>query len=675
MRKKILFCSFFTVCLIFFGFSFLIHGEKKCSQTLSPYFFVENGDPSVDRFPLKETDVTVNISGVIADVMVTQTYQNNGARPINARYVFPASTRAAVHDMTMTVGKYVIRAKIKERKQAQREFNRAKKEGKSASLLKQQRPNVFSMNVANIMPGEKIKVKLCYTELLIPTEGTYEFIYPTVVGPRYSDQTEAESPPADLWIKNPYLKEGKLLESGFNLTTNISTGIPLQEVVCTSHQTVTVWENKSVAKVKLDRSEKYGGNRDYSLRYRLCGKKIQTGLMLFEGEKENYFLLMSQPPERVTVDDIPSREYIFVVDVSGSMHGFPLDISKKLLRDLIGNLRSSDRFNVVLFASASRVMAPSSVPATKENIQKAIALINHQRGGGGTRLLSAMKRAVNLPENEDCSRSIIIATDGYIAAEKTVFDLIRKNIGQTNVFSFGIGSSVNRFLIEGMARAGAGEPFVITKKSEASGAAKKFREYIQSPVLTDISVKYDGFKTHDIEPSGIPDLFAKRPILVFGKWKGRPRGTIIINGTAGYGKYSKIINVSETKPTQTNRALRFLWARTKIANLSDYFDISNDKKLVDEIISLGLSYNLLTRHTSFIAVCDVIRNPEGQSEDVVQPLPLPKGVSNLAVGGGVSSTPEPGMALMLFIGLVMFASIIYFRNKLSEKTKTKDDDG
>ncbi|MCJ7539693.1 MAG: VIT and VWA domain-containing protein, partial [Desulfobacterales bacterium] len=316
--------------LVFMASSVL--AESDYSKTLSPYFFIENGDPALDHFPLKSTKATVNISGVIADVTVLQRYTNDGSRPINARYIFPASTRAAVHGMKMKIGEKIIQAKVKERVAAQTEFNKAKKQGKSASLLKQQRPNVFSMSVANILPGDTIDIELNYTELLVPTDNTYEFVYPTVVGPRYSSQPEATAPETDRWVKNPYLKEDSEIRTEFNIEVNISTGIPLQDVVCNSHVTRTNWESESIAKILLMNSEKYSGNRDFILNYRLAGKSIQTGLMLYQGEDENFFLLMAQPPERVKAIDIPAREYIFVVDVSGSMNGFPINTAKALLQ-------------------------------------------------------------------------------------------------------------------------------------------------------------------------------------------------------------------------------------------------------------------------------------------------------------------------------------------------------
>ncbi len=645
------------VIMVGFAFSFITsygYAEGQDDKTLSPYFFVEGEDISMDSFFLKETDVRVNITGVIADVVVTQRYVNEGRQPINARYIFPASTRAAVHGMKMKIGEQVIVAKIEERQEAQRKYNKAKKAGKSASLLKQQRPNVFSMNVANIIPDDVIDIELCYTELLVPSNNIYEFVYPTVVGPRYSNQPELGAPETDQWIKNPYLKQDAPSRTAFNITTAISTGMGLQEVICKSHEINTLWKTDSMAEIFLAKSEDFGGNRDYVLNYRLAGDKIESGLLLYEGKDENYFLVMVQPPRRVKLSDIPPREYIFVVDISGSMHGFPLDTSKRLLSHLIKNLRPTDKFNVVLFAGGSCVMAPISVTATEENLNKAIRLINHQRGGGGTELYSALEKAIALTRDEAFSRSIVVVTDGYIGAERAVFDLIQKNLNRANVFAFGIGSSVNRFLIEGMAKAGLGESFIVTQPKYAMGMAARFREYIQSPVLTHITVEYNAFEAYDMEPVGVPDMFAERPVILFGKYRNKAHGRIEVRGISGGGEYVQSFDVSKRGSLGDNRALRYLWARKRIARLSDFNFGQRDDEHKAEITNLGLTYNLLTAHTSFVAVQKVIRNPEGNAKDVDQPLPLPLHVTNLAVGGSISSVPEPELYLMLLLLFLVF---------------------
>ena len=653
------------LCLIFVPA--LLFGQRENNataveedRTLSPGFFIDNDDGGLEHFPLLATDVQVKVNGVIAEVTVRQNYHNGGKHPIHGRYVFPASTKAAVHAMSMQVGDEIVRAKVKEKEVAQKEFEQAKAEGKSASLLKQHRPNVFSMDVSNIMPGDTITIELKYTEHLVPQDGTYEFVYPTVVGPRYSNQPEKTAADSDKWIANPYLRQGVKTPSQFSLTTVVTSPVAIKNLASPSHKITTVWEDALTARLKLDNDETEGGNRDFILRYRLSGGTIASGLMLNEINDEKFFLLTVQPPERVKVDQIPPREYIFVVDVSGSMHGFPLNTSKKLLRNLIGNLRDQDCFNVILFAGLSSMMAPRSVKATKENIDNAIALIDNRNGGGGTELAPALTRALQQPSNDGSSRNIIVVTDGYIGGEREVFSLIRKNLGEANVFAFGIGTAVNRYLIDGIAKSGMGEPFVVTDPSEASGTAEQFRTYISCPVLTDIKVDYGKFDVYDVEPSSFPDLLAQRPLVIFGKYRGAPKGRITITGNTGYGTFNKEVVVGDVKPKEENIALQYLWARTRIAVLDDYCGESQREETKKEITSLGLTYNLLTRYTSFIAVLDKVRNHTGAAQDVVQPLPLPEKVSEFAVGNGngMRKVPEPGLLeLCCAIGALMLAML------------------
>src|SRR5436190_10211245 len=363
--------------------------KTQNDKTLSPYFVVK-GDPNVDHLPLKDTRVEIAVSGVIADVKVLQTYRNEGSRPINASYIFPASTRAAVYAMRMRIGDEVIVAKIKEREEAKHEFDAAKEQGKSASLLEQERPNVFSMSLANIMPQEQVEIELHYTELLVPTDGIYEVVFPTVVGPRYSSQPESGAPKEDRWVKSPYLHQNNQPTSTLHISARISAGVPIQDLTCPSHKISPQWQNPSTAQISLDDTDPFQGNRDFVLRYHLAGNQITSGLLLYQGADENFFLYMAQPPNRVTNEDIPPREYIFVLDVSGSMDGFPLNTAKRLLRDLIGQLRPSDLFNVVLFAGDSTILSTNSLQANQENISRAIRLIEGQRGSGGTELLAAV---------------------------------------------------------------------------------------------------------------------------------------------------------------------------------------------------------------------------------------------------------------------------------------------
>jgi Ca-activated chloride channel homolog len=625
--------------------------SPPADKTLSPYFFVEGGDPAIDRLPLKDTRVEVAIAGVIADVTVRQVYENHGTRPIHIRYVFPASTRAAVHGMTMTVGNVRTVATIRERERAAREFEAAKSEGKSASLLEQSRPNVFTMKLANVLPGDTIVVELKYTELLVPADGLYEFVYPTVVGPRYSEKRESQASPQDEFVKAPYTRQGEAPRSEFHLSGVVSTGVPLRELASPSHQVAVRATAPGRAEVTLADAERLSGNRDFILRYRLAGKEITSGLLLYQANNENFFLLMAEPPQVVEADQVPPREYIFVLDVSGSMHGFPLDTAKKLMGDLVNVLKPSDTFNIVVFAGRSDMFSPASVPATPSNLTRALQFIGRHDGSGGTELLAALKRAVAIDRQPGVSRSIVVVTDGYIEAESDVFDYVRDERDDVNFFAFGIGTAVNRLLVQGVARAGLGEPFVVTEPGEAAEAAQRLRRYIDTPVLTGIVVRFSGFDAYDVEPGTIPDLFASRPIVVFGKWRGAPTGSIEISGTTGRGDYRTKIPVSPANVDASHGALRQLWARTRIAVLSDFGPRNPSDERVAEITSLGLAYSLLTRYTSFIAVQELVRTADS-AEDVDQALPLPAGVSDRAVG--VAAGPEPNI---VWVGLIVVALV------------------
>jgi Ca-activated chloride channel family protein len=314
-------------------------------------------------------------------------------------------------------------------------------------------------------------------------------------------------------------------------------------------------------------------------------------------------------------------------------------------------------------------MSEHSLPATRNNIERAIRIIDNEQGRGGTELLPALKQAVNLPKTEGVSRTIVIATDGYVDVEFEAFDLIRHNLNNANIFTFGIGKGVNRFLIEGMARVGQGEPFVVTESKEAAANAATFREYIQAPVLTGIDCDFGTFEVYDVEPVSLPDVLAERPVIVFGKWDGPPTGSITLSGYSGWGKYSQTFELSKVKPLETNSALRYLWARKRIEMLGDYKSFGSNDKRVEEITNLGLRYNLLTAYTSFVAIESEIRRKDGELETVKQPLPLPLGVSKNAVSGsysGGSTVPEPGTLVFFGMGLLMLAWLV-FRKKLGGK--------
>jgi Ca-activated chloride channel homolog len=631
-------------------------GDTEAAPAEGPYFQVASDDPSLDRLPLKATRVDARVAGTVADVRVTQTYRNEGSRTIEARYIFPGSTQAAVHGMTVRIGDRVLTANIREKQRARIEYEAAKKEGRTAALLDQHRPNVFQMSVAHILPGDEVQVELRYTELVLPTEGRYRFVYPTVVGPRYHRAESAGG--TSSFPATPHLVEGQRSASAFDMQVRFASPLPVQDLSSPSHRIEVQGEASAQAEVALADDGEAANNRDFILEYRLAGAATAGGLTLFKGAEgqENFFLALIEPPKAIATTQINPREYIFVVDISGSMHGFPLDTAKALLRELIGGLRPSDSFNVMLFSGSNRMLSENSVPATKPNIERAIATIEQMRAGGSTEIVPALERIAGLPKNGDVSRSVIVVTDGYVTVEDRVFQLVRKNLGQSNVFAFGIGSSVNRHLIEGIARAGQGEPFVVTKPASAAAQAARLRKMIDAPVLTQLKARFDGLEVYDVEPTSLnalPDVLGGRPVALIGKWRGEPRGQLVLSGIAANGDWQQVLTVPA--PDADAQALRQLWARQRIQQLGDDEALRGGNGQREAITQLGLQYSLLTNYTSFIAVDRIVRVADTPSTTVNQPLPLPQGVSNAAVGAAVPSTPEPAawVALLLALGLVV----------------------
>jgi Ca-activated chloride channel family protein len=579
---------------------------QKNNPSESPYFLLR--EPA--DFSLQSTLVTVEVDGIMANVTVTQTYLNNNS-PINeAVYVFAGSTRAAVHALDIRIGEREIQSKVKERDLARSEYEQAKKKGLMSGLLEEQRPNVFQMNVANILPGDEVKVVMRYTEWLEVREGWYAFVYPGIVGPRYTTQSEGWVEQAVAQLQQP--------PSHFNITASIKAGVAISQLNCPSHQIKTGHPGAMHTTVELANPFDKQGDKDFILQYSLQGDSVQSGLMIYPGSgEEQYFLLMAQPSQKVSAGQIPPHECIFIIDVSGSMSGAPYELTRTLLFKLLRTLRPVDRFNVVFFEFTRRALSEHSLPATKENIEWALQIVDQQKCSGGTNLYEALQMAFDLKADPAYARSFILATDGYVSIESKAFRLVTNKRNEANLFTLGVGTSVNRYLIEGLAYAGAGEACFVSNQTEANQIGEQFIRTISQPLWSHIEIDWGDFEVYDAHPDPLPDLFASKPLILFGKYEGKPEGVITLKGKTAQGDEEQIIHAKDAVQTQSE-ALRYLWARNRITYLSDYAlyyeeDVSffqsspattNHKK---QITYLGLKYNLLTKYTSFLAVDDETR--------------------------------------------------------------------
>ena len=648
--KNLRFVMLACGCLFLVGLGSLrAQPSGSAEPALAPYLTI-NGEEGVSALmPVESGSVVAEVDGVVANVLVRQVFHHQGERPVEAVYVFPGSTSAAVHHMEMIIGNRRIRSVVQEKSQAIATYQAALSEGKTAGLLEQHRANVFRTTVGNIMPGDRIVVELGYTEILLPEEGTYSLVVPTVVGPRFSLTPAATGSPDAAWVSNPYLLEGRSSGIDYRIGVTIRGRTPISDVACPTHAVDVSWADERQCRIDLRADAGVVDDRDFILHYRLASGAVETGVLSGKFGNEQYFLAMIQPPERVPESLVVPREFVFLVDVSGSMSGFPLEVSKQLILDLLNELRPHERFNIVFFAGGREKLAPAPVPATGDNLAAARAMIDRQQGGGGTRLLDGLREAFDQPATEGVSRTIVVLTDGFVDFETEAFDLVESRLGEANLFAFGIGSSVNRLLIEGMARVGRGEPRIVTSAAAAPAAARAFREEITSPVLTDIRLEVLEGEVEEVQPAQIPDLFRSRPILISGR-TGPDGARIRISGTTASGQWSSETRVEPS--AMDSSAIPLYWARSRIQRLDDYGSFSRTESGRDEILALGLRFNLLTRYTSFVAVDEVIRNSGAPEETLTQVLPLPKGVSNLAVGGGgVPGGPEPRAAGLLLVAL------------------------
>lgn len=580
----------FTILLLLTSIAF----GQEIDDTESPYFNVFCTDTTGVVFSLAETNVDATISGVIANVVVEQLYLNLGDSIVDATYVFPMSSKAAIYGMEMDINDRTIVAEIRRRAEAEEIFESADSAGLTASLLEQERPNVFQMSLANINPGDSVRVRMVYTELLVPSEGIYQFVFPSIVGPRFTTNGEP-------WVNQVSQDSILVSETALNIDLKINSGMAVA-AECTSH--TAVFEDNGNNATQTSVATNPGD--DFIVNYTLDRDQIETGLLLYEGPDENFFLSIIQPPRPDVPYESPPREYIFIMDVSGSMSGEPLEVSKSLIINLLSDLNTTDKFNIIFFAGSSSVLAQNSLPVTNANINMAIDMIDNIQAGGGTQILPAMHLALNMDNLPEYSRTFVILTDGYVTVEKEAFELIRENLDQANFFSFGIGTSVNRFIIEGIAYVGEGEAFVATSQTDAYEMADRFKTYIERPALTNIETTFEGIDVYDVEPLTTPDVFAERPIIIYGKYHTPTLGQITVRGDYADGEVFSTLNYADyTANSDENIALQYLWARKRIRLMSDYGIASNESDTIsieEEITLLGLQYSLITEFTSFVAV-------------------------------------------------------------------------
>jgi Ca-activated chloride channel family protein len=602
-----------------------------------------------ERLPLKQTRVRARLSGFVADVEVTQRYENPSAQAIEAVYVFPLPENAAVDQMRMTVGGRTIEAKIDERNAARRTYERAKGLGMSAALLEQERPNVFTQSVANIPPKEAIEVTSHYVQDLSYDAGIYEFVFPMVVGPRFIQGAPTDRPDSGTGTKRDtfvvpdasritpaYVGKGE--RSGHDISIEIVTepGLAIGDYAAITHAVDVKTDGEGLVHLALSPKDSVP-NRDFVLRYRVAGERPR-GAMLVSGEDQGFFSLTIEPPDLDVDQLVGRREIVFVVDVSGSMNGVPIALCQQAMRTAIGKLRPVDTFNVITFAGRTAQLFPSARPANDVSIREALDFVDKMRAGGSTMMMDAVAAALTPDVGEGRNRYVFFMTDGYVGIEDQITRATRSFVSgleakgmKARVFGFGVGSSPNRALLDVLAREGKGLTVYATGREHPGRAVNQFYRYIDRSVLRDVSVDWGGMQVSDLQPGELPDLFASHPLTIHGRFKGKPSRPPIVHATSAAGPLELSVQVLPPRGGE-RRVLGTLWARSKVAWLEGDL-ASGDPRAQAEITRLGVDFGLVTRFTSFVAVDTSRSVGDGTPTRVTQPAESPADVDVKKAGG------------------------------------------
>lgn len=595
--------------------------------------------------PLEGTQVSANIEGFGARVVVLQTFKNPSSKPIEAVYTFPLPDDSAVDGMRMIIGDRIIEGVIKKREVAQQIYEDAKKEGKSAALLNQERPNIFTQSVANIPAGAEIKVAITYVQILKFENDEFEFVYPMVVGPRYT----GASTPDPQHITPPVVPQGTRSGSTIQLHVSIDAGAPIQSFSSELHKVDVERPSANTAKVTLARADEIP-NRDFILRYGIATNEMVGSFLTYtDPKKGGFFTLIMMPPKQVDAEQVSPKEALFVMDQSGSQQGQPIEKSKELTLKLIRALNPHDTFNIVSFNSTYRTLWPKAQPNTPARRKEAEDYIRSLTAEGGTELEQAVAAALQMPVDGTRPRIVLFNTDGYIGGEAEALVQIQKHRGNARIFTFGIGNSVNRSLINAMSNEGRGDSEIVTLESNVDECVDRLVKRTSSPILTDVQVEFEGVAVSDTLPRYIPDVFSEKPVVVKGRYSKPGDGMVVVKGKMAGKPWVRRYPVHFPAEGTSGSSIGSLWAREKVNDLEHQermetvwgqpSAVSKDKPEYwkDRITDLALDFGIMTQYTSFVAVDRKVVNPGGEQETIQVPVDMADGVSYEGIFGGSMS--------------------------------------
>jgi Ca-activated chloride channel homolog len=594
----------------------------------------EHGSVTLVPVPLKHTDVKASVIGYIASVDVQQQYQNPFSEKIEAVYVFPLPQNAAVNEFIMTVGERRIRGIIRERHEAEQIYQQAKSQGYVASLLTQERPNVFTQAVANIEPGKRIDIDIRYFNTLAYVDGSYEFVFPMVVGPRFNPPGYTDGigavPRGNLngsgqRTNVPYLARDERSGHDIALTVDIDAGVPIENIESRNHKIATQALSPTKTRVTLDPAD-HIPNRDFVLRYQIAGNAVKPALIAQRESSGGYFTLMLFPPQLLR--DLPRQplEFVFTIDVSGSQSGRPLEQEKAATRYALTHMGPDDTFQVIRFGNTAQKLFPSPQPMTAASVRTALQWVDGFDANEGTMLIDGVHASLLFPHDPSRTRYVAFMTDGFIGNDTEAIAEVHKCLGPARLFSFGVGQSTNRYLLDGLARMGRGACAYLGLNDDANTVMAQYFERISHPALSDIAIDWGDAKVHDVFPEQVPDLYVGRPVILTGRFDGELPKSILLRAKVA-GREQRIeVPVQQESADIGPKALPGVWARMKIADLAERAAYEGGIDLPSQIRQIAMEYNLMSAYTAFVAVDSKTRAAGDHGVTVGVPVPVPEGV-------------------------------------------------
>ena len=618
------------------------------------------------------TAVTMDISGLVARVSVRQEFENESDQWTEGVYVFPLPDEAAVDRMRLHIGERFIEGEIREKEQARRDYERARSEGRKASLVEQERPNLFTTSVANIAPGERVVVEIEYLEDLRFEDGSFAIRFPMTLTPRYIPGSPVPDREGSGWspdttrvsdasrVTPPHVTASQ--DHRISLEARIDTGMPLQ-VVASRYHPVNVSENAGRYTVSLA-GDAVPLDHDFELVWRPVPSAVPRAMLFREtiGGQPHYLLMVVPPDAASEVPVTMPRELIFVVDTSGSMHGASIAQAKQALGRALEGLAAGDRFNIIEFNSSTRALYHQSVPADAANIAHARRFVERLEANGGTEMRPALRLALEAAGSEAWLRQVVFITDGSVGNEDELYSMIESRLGDARLFTVGIGSAPNSWFMRKAAELGRGSFVVISALHEVGEQMDRLFDKLASPQVTDIRVSWPGGAVTESYPETVPDLYAGEPVTVRARASAafQPGSAVRVSGNSVAGAWTRELTLdSDTE----NPGIGALWARARIAALHDEERRGgNADELRKAVVDTAIGHHLVSKYTSLIAVDKTPARPAGTALAREQvPNLLPYGQSMNAIFGFPATATDAAVLqrrglLTLLAGLLLLAA-------------------